>query len=63
MQYHSDQEDVHEDAVDLFKRYGDEGARLRSYLARQPGANMLDTRADVALRAPIVRPRVAVVEA
>jgi putative membrane protein len=24
-QYHSDQEDVHEDAVDLFKRYGDEG--------------------------------------
>ncbi|NEI72513.1 DUF4142 domain-containing protein [Rhizobium lusitanum] len=24
-QYHSDQESVHEDAVDLFKRYGDEG--------------------------------------
>ncbi|RFB85449.1 DUF305 domain-containing protein [Rhizobium leguminosarum bv. trifolii] len=24
-QYHSDQEDAHEDAVDLFKRYGDEG--------------------------------------
>ncbi|MBA9032901.1 putative membrane protein [Rhizobium leguminosarum] len=24
-QYHADQESVHEDAVDLFKRYGDEG--------------------------------------
>ncbi len=24
-QYHADQEDVHEDAVDLFKRYGEEG--------------------------------------
>lgn len=24
-QYHSDQEDAHEDAVDLFKRYSDEG--------------------------------------
>ena len=24
-QYHSDQESAHEDAVDLFKRYGDEG--------------------------------------
>ncbi|MBB3650379.1 putative membrane protein [Rhizobium leguminosarum] len=24
-QYHSDQEEAHEDAVDLFKRYGDEG--------------------------------------
>jgi putative membrane protein len=24
-QYHSDQESVHEDAVDLFKRYGEEG--------------------------------------
>ena len=24
-QYHSDQQDAHEDAVDLFKRYGDGG--------------------------------------
>jgi putative membrane protein len=34
-QYHSDQEDVHEDAVDLFKRYGDEGenADLKAWAA------------------------------
>jgi putative membrane protein len=34
-QYHSDQESVHEDAVDLFKRYGDEGdnADLKSWAA------------------------------
>lgn len=32
-QYHSDQEDVHEDAVDLFKRYGEEGenAELKAW--------------------------------
>lgn len=35
-QYHSDQEDVHEDAVDLFKRYGDEGenADLKAWAAK-----------------------------
>jgi len=35
-QYHSDQEDVHEDAVDLFKRYGDEGenAELKTWAAK-----------------------------
>ena len=35
-QYHSDQEDVHEDAVDLFKRYGDEGenAELKAWAAK-----------------------------
>jgi putative membrane protein len=35
-QYHSDQEDVHEDAVDLFKRYGDEGenADLKTWAAK-----------------------------
>ncbi|WP_087001675.1 DUF4142 domain-containing protein [Rhizobium sullae] len=35
-QYHSDQEDVHEDAVDLFKRYGDEGenADLKAWSAK-----------------------------
>ncbi|MGK6315705.1 DUF4142 domain-containing protein [Neorhizobium sp. DT-125] len=34
-QYHSDQEDVHEDAVDLFKRFGDEGenAELKAWAA------------------------------
>jgi putative membrane protein len=34
-QYHSDQEDAHEDAVDLFKRYGDEGdnADLKAWAA------------------------------
>ncbi|SFB57141.1 putative membrane protein [Rhizobium sp. NFR07] len=34
-QYHSDQEDVHENAVDLFKRYGDEGenAELKAWAA------------------------------
>ena len=34
-QYHSDQEDVHEDAVDLFKRYGDSGdnADLKAWAA------------------------------
>jgi putative membrane protein len=34
-QYHSDQESVHEDAVDLFKRYGDEGdnADLKAWAA------------------------------
>ncbi|MGF9567586.1 DUF4142 domain-containing protein [Neorhizobium sp. JUb45] len=34
-QYHSDQEDVHEDAVDLFKRYGEEGenADLKAWAA------------------------------
>ncbi len=34
--YHSDQEDVHEDAVDLFKRYGDEGddAELKAWAAK-----------------------------
>ncbi len=33
--YRSDQEDVHEDAVDLFKRYGDEGddAGLKAWAA------------------------------
>jgi putative membrane protein len=35
-QYHSDQQDVHEDAVDLFKRYGDEGenAELKAWAAK-----------------------------
>ncbi|KQV81881.1 DUF4142 domain-containing protein [Rhizobium sp. Root1220] len=34
-QYHSDQQSVHEDAVDLFKRYGDEGdnADLKTWAA------------------------------
>lgn len=34
-QYHSDQEDAHKDAVDLFKRYGDGGdnADLKSWAA------------------------------
>ncbi|TCL66296.1 putative membrane protein [Rhizobium sp. BK251] len=34
-QYHADQESVHEDAVDLFKRYGDEGdnADLKAWAA------------------------------
>jgi putative membrane protein len=34
--YHSDQEDVHKDAVDLFKRYGDEGenAELKAWAAK-----------------------------
>jgi putative membrane protein len=34
-QYHADQEDAHEDAVDLFKRYGDEGdnADLKAWAA------------------------------
>jgi putative membrane protein len=34
-QYHSDQEDVHEDAVDLFKRYSEEGenADLKAWAA------------------------------
>lgn len=35
-QYHSDQEDVHEDAVDLFQRYGDEGENddLKAWAAK-----------------------------
>ena len=35
-QYHSDQEDVHGDAIDLFKRYGDEGenAELQAWAAK-----------------------------
>jgi putative membrane protein len=35
-QYHSDQEDAHEDAVDLFKRYGDGGdnADLKAWAAK-----------------------------
>jgi putative membrane protein len=35
-QYHADQEDVHEDAVDLFKRYGAEGenAELKAWAAK-----------------------------
>jgi putative membrane protein len=35
-QYHSDQEDAHENAVDLFKRYGDEGdnAELKAWAAK-----------------------------
>ncbi|RWX79132.1 DUF4142 domain-containing protein [Neorhizobium lilium] len=35
-QYHADQQDVHEDAVDLFKRYGDEGenADLKAWAAQ-----------------------------
>lgn len=35
-QYHSDQESVHEDAVDLFQRYGDEGenAELKAWAAK-----------------------------
>lgn len=35
-QYHSDQENAHENAVDLFKRYGDEGdnADLKAWAAR-----------------------------
>ncbi|WP_117191963.1 DUF4142 domain-containing protein [Rhizobium terrae] len=35
-QYHSDQEDVHEDAVDLFKRYGEEGedVELKAWAAK-----------------------------
>lgn len=35
-QYHADQEDVHEDAVDLFKRYGDGGdnPELKAWAAK-----------------------------
>jgi putative membrane protein len=35
-QYHSDQEDVHEEAVDLFKRYGEEGdnPELKAWAAK-----------------------------
>jgi putative membrane protein len=35
-QYHSDQQSAHEDAVDLFKRYGDEGenADLKAWAAK-----------------------------
>ncbi|MBN9074131.1 MAG: DUF4142 domain-containing protein [Rhizobiales bacterium] len=35
-QYHSDQVDAHEDAVDLFKRYGEEGdqAELKAWAAK-----------------------------
>jgi putative membrane protein len=35
-EYHSDQEDVHEDAVDLFKRYGDQGVNpdLKAWAAK-----------------------------
>jgi len=35
-QFHSDQEEAHEDAVDLFKRYGDEGenAELKAWAAK-----------------------------
>jgi putative membrane protein len=35
-QYHDDQEDVHEEAVDLFKRYGEEGenAELKAWSAQ-----------------------------
>ncbi len=35
-QYHADQEEVHEDAVDLFKRYGEEGenAELKAWAAK-----------------------------
>lgn len=35
-QYHSDQQDAHEDAVDLFKRYGEEGenADLKAWAAQ-----------------------------
>jgi len=35
-QYHSDQQDAHEDAVDLFKRYGEEGenADLKAWAAK-----------------------------
>lgn len=35
-QYHSNQEDVHEDAVDLFKRYGEEGENpeLKAWAAK-----------------------------
>lgn len=35
-QYHSDQEDVHEDAVDLFTRYGEEGENsdLKTWAAK-----------------------------
>ncbi|MEZ2223474.1 DUF4142 domain-containing protein [Rhizobium sp. RCC_161_2] len=35
-QYHSDQQNAHEDAVDLFKRYGDEGenADLKAWAAK-----------------------------
>lgn len=35
-QYHSEQEDAHEDAVDLFKRYGEEGdnADLKAWAAK-----------------------------
>jgi putative membrane protein len=35
-QYHEDQEDAHEDAVDLFKRYGEEGenADLKAWAAK-----------------------------
>jgi putative membrane protein len=38
--YHSDQEDVHENAVDLFKRYGDEGenAELKARAAKMKPA-------------------------
>ncbi|GAA3065679.1 DUF4142 domain-containing protein [Rhizobium viscosum] len=34
--YHADQQDVHEDAVDLFKRYGEEGenADLKAWAAK-----------------------------
>jgi putative membrane protein len=39
-QYHSDQEEVYEDAVDLFKRYGDEGenAELRAWAGKTRSA-------------------------
>lgn len=35
-QYHADQQDAHKDAVDLFKRYGDEGdnADLKAWAAK-----------------------------
>jgi putative membrane protein len=35
-QYHADQQDVHEDAVDLFKRYGEEGdnPELKAWAAK-----------------------------
>lgn len=35
-QHHSDQEDVHKDAVDMFQRYGDEGenADLKAWASK-----------------------------
>jgi putative membrane protein len=35
-QYHEDQEEAHEDAIDLFKRYGQEGenAELKAWAAK-----------------------------